>query len=209
MVECFSCQKKIDILDRQGDKKFIIRHGYIPNEKMTESDKLCQSCLDEIVRTQTQEKTSDTKMGKGMGIGIGVVVILVLIVGYSLYQEGAILGVVDDARFGELFTQYDDDRDRLTVVLYLTNKDGDYTKANGVLKIKVDTGNTLGYFRTFEFTKDDFSTFKTIWGEDRTGFRVSVNKYFTPGDHNVYGDVVLESGSSWVGDNNLRASFYS
>ena len=64
MGECFSCQKKIHILSRQGDKKFIIRNGYIPNEKMAESDKLCQSCLDEIKRTQTQGKTSDKKMSE-------------------------------------------------------------------------------------------------------------------------------------------------
>ena len=31
---------------------------------MTESDKLCQSCLDEIKRTQTQGKTSDEKMSE-------------------------------------------------------------------------------------------------------------------------------------------------
>jgi len=64
MGECFSCQKKIHILSRQGDKKFIIRNGYIPNEKMAESDKLCQSCLDEIKRTQTQVKTSDKKISE-------------------------------------------------------------------------------------------------------------------------------------------------
>jgi len=143
-------------------------------------------------------------MGKGKKIGIGIGVIVVLIGGFSLYQQGAILGVVDDARFGELYTQYDDDRDRLQVVLYLTNKDGDYTKANGVLKIKVDTGNTL----SFDFTKDDFSTFNTLFGGERTGYIVSINKYFSSGDHKVYADVVLESGSSWVGDNNLQHSFY-
>ena len=61
MSECFTCHKKLNVFSAQGNKKFIIRNGYIPPDNMTEHDTLCQSCLDEIKRTQTRGKNMDEK----------------------------------------------------------------------------------------------------------------------------------------------------
>lgn len=63
MGTCFTCKKKIGMLKSRGSKKDVIHAGYVTPESMTDHDRLCQSCLDEIKRTQVQGKKIIDKIG--------------------------------------------------------------------------------------------------------------------------------------------------
>jgi len=59
MIQCFTCHKRIGMFGmftRTGDREFIQMRGYQPPEGMSKYDELCQSCLDNIVKTQVQKK---------------------------------------------------------------------------------------------------------------------------------------------------------
>lgn len=53
--ECFSCHKKLEPMDKWGDKKHILHFGYMSPKGMSKHDKLCRSCLDNIKNTQVKE----------------------------------------------------------------------------------------------------------------------------------------------------------
>lgn len=63
MTICFSCNTHIGFFKPRASKKEITRAGYVPVSGMSENDKLCQKCLDEIKRTQVQGKRLTDKVG--------------------------------------------------------------------------------------------------------------------------------------------------
>jgi len=155
--------------------------------------------------------------GKGIGIGIGIGVVIGILIGViasplvgistsNLSNPIADIIPTDDAHLANLEAYYDEVNDRLIVALILTNKNADYTKANGHLEIRVLNDNGFPvYNNEYDFTKDDFFSWKTNSGEKITGYRIDINKYFTSGSHDVYVDFTTKSGT-WK---DLYASFYS
>jgi len=97
-----------------------------------------------------------------MNIAGVIVIIALLYVGYELYSQGIIIPQVDDAYLASLEASYFEDSDRLVVALILTNKDAEYTKANGHLELKVLKGVVRVYSNEYDFTKDDFFHGKPI-----------------------------------------------
>jgi len=57
MTTCYSCKKEIGIFKPRGTAKDILKAGYKTPDGMSEHDRLCQGCLDEIRRTQPQGST--------------------------------------------------------------------------------------------------------------------------------------------------------
>jgi len=49
------------------------------------------------------------------------------------------------------------------------------------------------YSNEYDFTKDDFITWHSIFGLKFTGYRIDINEYFSSGEHDVYADMVLKS----------------
>ena len=52
MGDCFSCHKKLGIINNGRNTKIIQKRGYTPPKGMTKHDKLCQLCLGIIVNEQ-------------------------------------------------------------------------------------------------------------------------------------------------------------
>jgi len=155
--------------------------------------------------------------GKGIGIGIGIGVVIGILIGIIASplvditmsnQSNPIADVLetDDAQLARLETRYNDANDRLTTTLILTNKNGDYTKANGNLELTVKKDERTVHSEEFEFTKDDFVSWRNNNGDKVTGYQFSVNKYFSSYGHDVFVDVVTKSGHTW---NDLHVSFFS
>ena len=62
MGNCFSCNKKLGIINNWRDEKHIREYGYQPPEGMSKHDKLCESCLNIIVNPQkTRSKITAVK----------------------------------------------------------------------------------------------------------------------------------------------------
>lgn len=57
MGNCFSCHKKLGIINNWRNAKTIQKYGYLPPEGMSKHDKLCASCLDVIVNKSTVEES--------------------------------------------------------------------------------------------------------------------------------------------------------
>ena len=60
MGNCFSCHKKLGLINNWRDSKHIREHGYQPPDGMSKDDKLCESCLKLIVITQVK-RTAESK----------------------------------------------------------------------------------------------------------------------------------------------------
>jgi len=135
---------------------------------------------------------------------VGLVVIAFIV--YNLYTQGILLGEIDDAHLARIEAYYDADTDRLIVALILTNKDGDYTKANGHLELTVKNDRIQVYSTEHTFMKDAFFTWNTNFGGKVTGYRIDINKNFYSGSYDVYVDLETGSGGYWQ---DLHASFYS
>lgn len=69
---CYSCKRKIGVFQSRGSINFITSQGYKPLEGMTKKDSICQSCLNEIKRTQIRDK-------KVLRIGVAGQIVLCLI----------------------------------------------------------------------------------------------------------------------------------
>ena len=69
-MACFSCKKPMTNFLSYGSKKDILRNGYQPPENMSESDRLCKSCLLEIKNTQTKGRSVRQKVSVGWQVGI-------------------------------------------------------------------------------------------------------------------------------------------
>ncbi len=94
----------------------------------------------------------------------------------------------------------------LNYFLEWSNKDGDYTKANGNLQLYVQKDGRMVHSATFDVTKDDFASWKNNNGEKITGYSFSLKKYFSSGPHDVLVDFVSGPEKSWI---DLHDTFWS
>jgi len=145
-------------------------------------------------------KVKSTGLGVGGIIGVLILVILVASVIIDFNDK-------DDARMARIQADYSHETDRLTVALILTNQNGDYTKANGHLEIRVlnDNGRQV-YSNEFDFTKNDFVSWQNNVGGKTTGYLFSINKYFSSYGHDVFVDLETKSGKTWK---DIHARFFS
>lgn len=92
--------------------------------------------------------------------------------------------------------------------LLLTDKEGEYIKADGRIGLTMynDLGIIKAYSTEYDFTKDDFSSWKNNAGGKDTGYRIDIPRAFSGGSYDVYGTVSLKSGATW---DKLHDSFYS
>ena len=116
-------------------------------------------------------ETPSLVAGIGIGIAIGIMLGFVISPGSSVTATkpsviDEIIGTVvePEPRFAELQAYYDENDDRITVVMYLTDNDDNYVKADGDVEITLCkdepySDRLTGCFsRTFNFEKDDFYT---------------------------------------------------
>jgi len=158
--------------------------------------------------------------GKGIGIGIGIGVVTGILIGIIVSggigtstQSNPIADIIpdiiqtDDAYLASIDANYNHKTDKLSVTLILTNKDGDYTKANGNLQLRVhDDAGRKRLSTEYDVTRDDFFSWKTNSGEKITGYRIQETKVFASYNHDVYVDFTLNDGTNWK---DLHASFFS
>ncbi len=148
---------------------------------------------------------------KGIGIGVGITV-GVIVVAFLIFEMGfTFVDVVEefeDARLARLQANYNEETDKLQVVVILTDSNGDYTKASGDATITVKTTGDVrytAYSNTYYFEKDDFVTWKDNSGNKVTGYMIDIRENFSGGSHDVFVDLNTKSGH-WE---NLHDSFYS
>jgi len=155
--------------------------------------------------------------GRGIGIGMGIGIFMGILIGIIASpfvdnlsnQPNPIADIIqiDDARLAHIEASYYEDNDRLIVALILTNKDAEYAKADGHLKLTVrDELYTKYYSNEYDVTRDDFFSWKTNFGEKITGYRVDEHKFFASGDYDVYVDFTKKDGRVWK---ELHTSFRS
>ena len=158
--------------------------------------------------------------GKGIGIGIGIGVVMGVLIGIIFSggismstQSNPIADIIPeitqttDAYLASIEAYYDADTDKLTVALILTNKNAEYTKADGHLEIRVYNDNRLKvYSNEYDVTRDDFFSWKDNSGEKITGYRVQETKTFGSYNHNVYVDFTLKDGTNWT---DIHTTFWS
>jgi len=151
-------------------------------------------------------------IGIGVGITVGVFVVAFLIFGMGSSSVNVIEEIADivvesdDARLARLQADYNEETDKLQVVVILTDSNGEYTKANGNGNLYVKKDTSLVHTDNFSFKKDDFVTWKnTFTGEKTTGYMFSIKKYFPQGSHDVFVDLYIGE-KQW---DELHVSFYS
>ena len=155
-----------------------------------------------------------TASGIGIGIGIGVVIgfgfAFVFLAGMN--QDTPVLEnipslVEDEARLAQLVATYNDDLDRLVIAIILTDADGEFTKADGIITLFIlnDRGTEV-YSGQHNFTKDDFLTWNNPYLGKQKGAWITIDQGFYSGNHDVYAVMALKSGALW---DKLHASFYS
>jgi len=141
-----------------------------------------------------------------IAVGVGILGFFILFIGLNMFDQGILLGEVDDVRLASLQSNYYYEDDRLVVNVILTNKDGEHTKANGHVELSVLKDGRPVYSNEYDFTKDDFLSWQTIFGGEFTGYRIDIKEYFSSGEHDVYVDMVLKSDRYWE---DLHDTFYS
>ena len=158
--------------------------------------------------------------GTSIGIGIGIGVVIGILIGIIVSggvstsnQSNPIADIVsdiipiDEPYLASIETSYDSKIDRLSVTLILTNKDGDYTKADGHLELRVhDDAGRKRLSTEYDVTRDDFFSWKDNSGEKITGYRIQETKYFESYGYDVYVDFTLKDGTNWT---DLHATFFS
>ena len=105
-------------------------------------------------------------MGTGAKIGVGVAVAVgVIFLIYTFYDTQ-----YEDARLGQIIVQYDEDTNRLTVAILLTDSNGDYTRANGDVMFTVLKDGRMVYSSdVYSFETGDFISWKSGLGVKITG----------------------------------------
>ena len=151
-----------------------------------------------------------TASGIGIGIGIGFVVAVGV---FFVMNQGtpALENIPDlvynDPKLASIQTAYFDESNRLVVALILTDKNAEYTTADGALTISVQKDGRQVYSEEYEFKKGDFLSWRNnLTGEKTTGYRVDIKQYFPSGSHDVFVNMVTTSGTTWE---DLHDSFYS
>ena len=157
-----------------------------------------------------------TSIGIGIGIGVVIGVLLGIIVSGGIgtsNQSNPIADIVsdiipiDEPYLASIETNYNYKTDKLSVTLILTNKDGDYTKADGHLELRVhDDAGRKRLSTEYDVTRDDFFSWKTNSGEKITGYRIQETKVFGSYVHDVYVDFTLKDGTNWK---DLHDTFWS
>ncbi len=133
-----------------------------------------------------------------VGIPAGIVVSLLIVMAFFVTEY-------DDARLADINASYDYESDRLTVIIYLTDSNGDYTKANGDAEITIEKDLLTVYSDKYNFVKDDFVTWKDNFGGKFTAYRIDIRQFFSSGSHDVFVDLNTKE-LHWE---DLHASFYS
>jgi len=113
----------------------------------------------------------------------------------------------NEARLAQVEAWYDHKTDRLTVAIYLTDSNGDYTKAKGNAEISIYQNENMprAYSDTYNFVKDDFISWRDNSGNKVTGYRIDIRHFFPYGDYDVFVDLDTQSGH-WA---DLHDSFFS
>jgi len=113
----------------------------------------------------------------------------------------------EDARLAQVEAWYEHKTDRLTVAIYLTDSNGDYTKAKGNAEISIYQGENMprAYADTHNFVKDDFVTWRDDSGNKVTGYVIDIRHFFPYGDYDLFVDLDTQS-RHWA---DLHDSFFS
>ncbi len=133
-----------------------------------------------------------------VGISAGIVVSLLIVMAFFVTEY-------DDARLASVEAWYEYERNRLTVAIYLTDSNGDYTKANGDAEITIEKDLLTVYSDKYNFVKDDFVTWKDNFGNKKTAYVIDIRQFFSSGSHDVFVDLNTKE-LQWE---DLHASFYS
>ena len=91
-----------------------------------------------------------------------------------------------DARLASINPSYDKDTDRLTVSIFLTDSNAEDTKADGNAELTIlrEDGREV-YSATYNFVKDDFVSWKNMFGDKRTAYVITINKFFPSGESRI------------------------
>ena len=121
-------------------------------------------------------------------IGGVIVVSFLIIVAFNYVSES------DDARLADINASYDKDTDRLTVSIFLTDSNAEYTKANGNAELTILQDRRTVHSATYNFVKDDFVSWINLFGGKNTAYVIVVNKFFPSGptdimEYEVYVDL--------------------
>jgi len=99
----------------------------------------------------------DRRGSIGIGVAVAVGLIFVIYISYD--------ATYDDARLASIIASYDEDVNRLRVVIYLTDSNGDYTKASGDADVTIlQEGGHEVYSNKYNFVKNDFVSWKSVLG---------------------------------------------
>ena len=139
-------------------------------------------------------------MGNAKNAGIIGAILAIIIIGIVAYNDS----VYDDARLADLRATYFDDTDRLAVAVVLTNSDGQFTEANGHVKLTILKSGGKVYSNEYDFTKNDFLTWNNLFGGQTRGVMFTINERFSSGEYDVYANMQTKS-NYWEG---LHATFY-
>lgn len=123
------------------------------------------------------------KIGAGAGVFIGVIIVILLIIVVFYAAE------YDDARLASIIASYDDDVDRLRVAIYLTDSNGEYTKASGDADVTIlQEGGHEVYSNKYNFVKNDFVTWKSVLGGVKiTAYIIDIRQFFPSSGGEVSG----------------------
>jgi len=111
----------------------------------------------------------------------------------------------DDARLASINASYDVYTDRLTVSIFLTDSNAEYTKANGDAEMTILKDGRVVNSATYNFVKDDFVSWINLFGGKNTAYVIVVREYFSSGEYDVYVDLNTKT-RHWE---DLHDSFYS
>ena len=134
------------------------------------------------------------------GIIGGVIGVIFLIIVVFYYETES-----DDARLADINASYDYETDRLTVSIFLTDSNAEYTKANGNAEMTILKDGRVVNSATYNFVKDDFVSWINLFGGKNTAYVIVVREYFSSGEYDVYVD--LNTKTRYWED--LHDSFYS
>ena len=134
------------------------------------------------------------------GIIGGVIGVIFLIIVVFYYETES-----DDARLADINASYDYETDRLTVSIFLTDSNAEYTKANGNAEMTILKDGRVVNSATYNFVKDDFVSWINLFGGKNTAYVIVVREYFSSGEYDVYVDLNTKT-RHWE---DLHDSFYS
>jgi len=130
---------------------------------------------------------------KRAGIIAGIIIVSFLAIVAYAYQDRYY-----DARLVRLDSWHFDDEDRLSIAVIFTDTNGYYTKANGHIDLTIKEGSTTVYSNSYDFTKNDFLTWRPMLGGDKvTGYSIDIREYFSHGDYDIWMDIETKGGHNW------------